>query len=130
MEVGFCSYFTDRSIFYRKCSLSVAVWHNFLGGANYRIGAPGVFVIFWRPPSSSENVYCKSDRLKITPGIFKLNGFYLYENGGNGNLISRSLSFEKSKFSEPGGGTMVCADGKFLNFHLLICLKTPRFIPI
>ena len=60
---------------------------------------------------------CKSDRLKVRPGIFDLrNSFYLYEDGDNGNLISVSLSFEK--FFGRGGATMVCADGKTFNFHL------------
>ena len=93
------------------------MWLNFLGGANHEIGAPGVLVLFGALHFQVKISKCKSDRLKIRPGIFELrNGFYLYEDGGNGNLISVSLSFEKSNFFGRGGATMVCADEKFSIF--------------
>ena len=62
-------------------------------------------------------IKCKNDRLKVSPGIFELrNGFYIYEDIGNGILISVSLPFEKSKFYGRGGATMVYADGNFSIF--------------
>ena len=96
------------------------MWLNFLGGANYEIGAPDVFVLFGALYYQVKILKCKNDRLKVSPGIFELrNGFYLYEDSDNCNLISVSLSFEKSKFYGRGGATMACADGEFFNFHLL-----------
>jgi len=73
---------------------TVAAWLNFLGGANYEIGAPGIFVLNCALHHLVKILNCKSsDWLKVTPGISELTNFYLYEGGDNDNAISISLLF-------------------------------------